>query len=290
MNQFDRSIIPASLTDMRGITYLALGRRIPAVLAVSLRTLRRHWQGPVTLFVDDAAAPFVARIAADCDPPICVVNYNPPPYRAYTVKPHLPQLSHYDYTIQVDADTLWMKSPQQLFDLLKPGLTIVTQFSGWLTTGNRMRGRIEEWWTKDRQKVEACLAKPWPALNTGVVAFHKGAKVACEVWLEETMKNPKQFISDEIAANLLVPFYGPNELLVVSDRFNRSPKFPGGSDTPMLYHQHGQKHTKDPKMRAVWLPEFTAMYRENWGSVRDWLPLCADKRLHEWLRENPAKE
>ena len=276
----------------RGVVYLMLGTKHLAVLAVSLYTLRKYWHGPVTLFADAAAANTgaVAGIALDCDPPIMVVDYQPPPHRAYTVKPFVPAMSHYVNTIQVDADTAWAGPPDPLFDLLKPGLCVVTQFSNWVTTGSRMRGRIEEWWNKDREKVQACLAKPWPALNTGVVAYHRDSRVAKELWLEETLKNPRVFISDEVAMNLLVPFHGPDELLVVGDRFNRSPKFPGKDGEPMLYHFHGRKHTRDERMRAVWLPIFTEMWYNNWGGVRDWLPRCNDGRLHEWLRANPIGE
>lgn len=275
---------------MNGVLYLALGSSIPAVLAVSLRTLRRHWDGPVTVLADAGMWPFITCIAADCDPPIQVVNYQPPPFRAYTVKPHLPKESPYDYTVQVDADTMWVQSPQTIFDLLKPGLCVVTQFSNWVTTGPRMQGRIEEWGGVDPERVAAALAKPWPALNTGMVAYHHESKVAREAWLKQTLKHPKIFISDEIAACLLVPEFGTdgtNGLLVAGDRYNRSLKFPGPDGETVLWHFHGRKHTKDDRMRAVWLPEFEAMWRENWGGVRDWMPQCRDKRLHEWLAAHP---
>ncbi len=270
----------------RGIVYLALGTRIPPVLAVSLYTLRKHWQGPVTVFADTDAAPFVQKMAADCAPPIDLVDYQPPPYRPYTVKPHIPAMSPHEYTVQVDADTVWAGSPEPLFSLLKPGLCIVTQFSSWVTTGSRMSKRIEDWWNKDREKVEACLAKPWPALNTGVVAYHRESKVAREAWLAETLKHPKIFIADEVAMNLLVPFYGPDELLVVSDVFNRSPKFPGSDGAAMCLHLHGRKHTKDDRMRAVWLPAFQACWREDFGNIRSWCP-AGDGRLREYLQEHP---
>lgn len=258
----------------RGIVYLDMGLRHQVVAAVSIFTLRRYWSGPITIFHDEVAAPIVQRIAADGKAEARL--FDPVRYRRnshYAAKPALPAMSPYQNTIQIDTDTIWRGPPDDLFAMLTPTLTIVTQFGCWVTTGPKMRGRIEVWRKADPERVERSLAKPWPALNTGTIAYGNEAVVAREAWARQIAKLPDVFMSDEIGFICLVPDYAdrPDLLLITDDRFNASPRFGKHKDDATVLHFHGcGKLDRLPEYRRAWEPEFRQVWQCNFAGIQSW--------------------
>lgn len=276
------------MTD-RGIIYLCMGWRHNVVAAISLFTLRKHWSGPVSIFHDEQAAPIVKQIAeasGDTTP----VLFDPVRQRRnshYAAKPSLPKLSPYRYTMQVDTDTTWAGSPNLLFDMLTPTLCVVTQFGGWVTTGPKMRGRIEGWRKADPERVERLLAKSWPALNTGTVAYGDQSVIAKEVWLKETLKQPDIFMADEIAKNLLVPDYAdrPDLLRVTDDQFNCCPRFGQRKADAAVWHYHGHgKLDRLPEYRTLWEPAFREAWACNFAGIRLWARQGAKGWIESYLK------
>jgi len=271
----------------RGIIMLAMGWRHNVVAAVSLWTLRKHWSGPVTIFHDTQAAMIVKQIAEAANADAVLID----PVRQkrnshYAAKPALPQLSPYRFTIQVDTDTIWAASPQPLFDMLTPQVCIVTQFGGWESTGPKMRGRIEGWRKADPERVERSLAKAWPALNTGVVAYGNESIVAREVWMEETLKQPSIFMADELSFQILVPDYEqrPDLLLVTDDRFNCCPRFGTRKADAVVWHFHGhQKLDRLPEYRALWEPAFREAWACDFAGIQSWVRQGAKGWIESYL-------
>ena len=273
------------MSDDRGVVYLCIGRKHLALLAVSVRSLLKHWPGPVAFFADKEALPF-------CDKILDVAGHGrllpiEPQHRAYAVKPAIPALSPFSETIQVDADTIWAGSPVGLFDMLTPQLFIVTSFGGWHSQGPRMQGRIEGWWDKDRERVQAATAKPWPAINTGVVAYGSESPVAREAWLAETLRYSRVFMADETAAQLILPDYAerPDLMRVVGDSWNCSPRFGAEKDRAVVWHFHGHnKLGRLEEYRRLWEPEWQAAWKEDWAGIRSWARQGAKGWIEEYIQ------
>jgi len=285
----------------KGVTLFLAGTKHLCVAAVCLRTLRRHWHGPVTIFAGDElarrrACTFAAAMCGDVD--VAGVDlHDGKRNKCYATKPSLPRLSPYDLTVQLDVDTMVLGPIDDLFpDHTDQGA--VTEFAGWVSTGRHIAKRIGGWADVAEHEVKTQLEFPFPAINTGVVAFGRGCTMMTERWAEMTARKPNVFISDEIAMQLLLLEFGEWErteaiqwrltsdtMAVRSRRWNWSPIYPGGTqlDAVRIVHFHGKKHTR-MQARPIWMPEFYAAMRENWAGIAKWAP-AGDKRLGEYLKD-----
>ena len=271
------------MTD-RGIIYLDIGWRHQCVAAISLFTLRKHWQGPVTIFTDAQGSAIAGQIAAAANADLQLFDTGG--HRAYTAKPMLPKLSPYATTIQCDTDTIWRGSPEPYFDLATPIGMVVTQFGEWVSIGPKMRGRIEGWRQVDPERTVKSLEKAWPAINTGVVAYGTESIVARKVWLEQTLKNARAFMSDELAIQLLVPEYvdRPDLLRVVDDEFNCCPRFGRRIADAKVIHFHGHgKLDRLPQYRTAWEPLFREAWACDFAGIRSWVRQGAKGWVNSFL-------
>lgn len=303
------------MTD-RGVIYQLSGTRHAPVLLVSLATLRRHWEGAVTIMVADPSADKLARkIAAPHDADVKEFQALPGRNGAYVNKTRLWRFAPYRKCVFLDADTLVVGKIDEVFP---EGVEFVTtSFGDWTSNGAcPVPKRIKKWQRFAPHLVADQLAQTYPALNTGVFGFStKPACDAMEAWEQLTQKNPS-FMCDEIAAQLLVWKF-PHRIL--DDRFNCSPLF-GSAPTPgpreameawgdekwarasrerrrhegvirgygdvRVWHAHGRKHLLEP-IRSLWWPEFERLLEENVAGVREWMP-AGDNRLAEFLGKRGA--
>jgi len=279
------------VTD-RGVIYLLCGNKHDVMCAVSTMTLRRHWDGPITIFADRHAERIAKWIGRSAD--ASVIRFAPQKHRrnsAYATKPTLPAISPYRLTVQLDADTIVLGPLDALWPENDEGF-VLTQFAGWVTTGNRIRKRIEGW-AKGVAEDELAdsLAAPYPALNTGIMAYGCRSTQAREEWAEMTSRNPAVFISDELAAQICLPKWNDSGLVeVLNDSYNWSPLYHSRPfSEARIVHFHGRK-TLHPKAFDIWWPEYQEAVRTNWGRIRRWTP-SGDKRLAAYLDgRDPYKE
>jgi hypothetical protein len=209
---------------MDGVLYMMIGQKHAEHLAVSLYSLLKHWQGEVAILIGDKHA------AEFCEPMgrLDRVRLVPFDYEAiktkkrgsgnvYLAKTSMHKLTPFDRTIFLDADTL---IAGDILDVLPEADEIkITQWMDWTTAGKMMTGRVKNWEEHAPKEAARQLAKPWPAINTGVIGFSKQCDKTMDAWAEMTSRNIC-FICDEIAMQLVFPDH-PHEIL--DDRFNTSP-------------------------------------------------------------------
>lgn len=275
----------------RGVIYLLCGTKHDVMGAVSIRSLRRFWSGPITIFSDAASMAHAKLIgkAAEAD----VWAHTLVRYRrnsAYAGKPALPFLSPYKWTVQLDADTMILRLFKELWPRNDREF-VLTMFSSWVSTDRRITNRINQWKDVAVDELSRCLAAPYPALNTGVVAYGCECVEAREEWAEMTNRKPAVFMSDELAAQLCLPRWNDaGNTRVLNDAFNWSPLYHSRPlEEARIIHFHGRK-TLHPAAFDIWWPEYRAAIDENWGGLADWTP-AGDKRLRHYLAgHDPYKD
>jgi len=263
-----------------------MGRKHWVVAAVSMLSLRRVYDGAIGIMYDedeDDAKQFVEMAMQDKTlSPVVPVPFNAKRRRrhtAYMNKPRMIETSPFSSTLFIDADTVIVDTIDPMFVSPEGGVRF-TQFSDWVTTGNKISKRCLKWQKRCPELVDAALAKSWPALNTGVVSFGSGdrAKMIGKRWQEIVWMNPS-FIADEIAAQLLIT---EQDCEVVDDRFNCSPLHGHYRDDAHIWHFHGRKHMH-PKGKVIWEPWYREAVDRNVMNIREWTP-AGDQRLAHAIR------
>lgn len=290
----------AAIAD-KGVCYMLTGTAHAAQLCVSLRSLRRHWLGKVCIIAGCAESHALAcKIADDRRAGgVLVVRWDAPRQRnaGYGNKAELPRLSPFLRTVFLDADTLVAGEIAPIFPADESEL-VITQFSDWVSTGNKMRKRIEGWREVAAADVDRMLLGPfaktgtpggWPAINTGVIGFGRAAPFANR-WRELCQKR-LCFICDELAMQLLFPDFKHR---VLSQHYNASPTYcpeswrVPGDKSAVIWHGHGSRFVRDAGNGfgpRLWMPEYRAALAENFGGLADWTP-AGDKCLEEYLQKH----
>lgn len=294
---------------MRGVLYMLTGTAHAAQLAVSIRSLRRHWAGPVAIVAGCAESHALAiRIGQDARAGrLEVVRWDAPRQRnaGYANKSELPRLSPFKQTVFLDADTMVVGNIDPVFPQAE-GELVLTQFSEWVSTGPRMRKRIEPWRSVAPRDVARMLGEPyttsypsgtgvshgkdktgWPAINTGVIGFDRLAPFTLR-WRELCMRR-LCFICDEIAMQLLFPDFKHR---VLPQHYNASPTYCpeqwrwAGNSSAVIWHGHGSRFVRDAGAK-LWFPHYEAAVAENFGGLAEWSP-AGDGCLKELLAKKAA--
>lgn len=275
----------------QGFMYMLVGLKHASVLAVSIRSLREHWDGPILLVAGCPSSEELCHKIRDAtDGEVLIEVWNAPTRKTmegaakgiqYANKTLMHHFSPFEKTIFLDADTMVLGPPTQLFP--KDDEVHVTQFANWVTNESPVRGRIEGWrqWSSS---VAMMQANPIPAINTGVIGFSRTSRKFFEAWQTLTHKN-LCFICDEIACQLMFHKH-PHE--VHDDRWNWSPNHSPRAleDDVRIAHFHGKKHMKVERARALWWPAYVRAYAENFAEIQTWSP-GSDRRLRQWLATYP---
>lgn len=271
----------------RGILYMLSGDKHANVLVVSLWSLRKSgYTGQVHLAVGDEKSAVVARnIASDLRlGPFTCERWQPPTGKrgcAYLAKTHMADLSPFDQTLFLDADTMTVGDVSPLFEFGPHGVTL-TQFSDWKSNGRKISGRLKSWSDVAPRDWYEVTTSALPAINTGVIAFDRseGSKLFFEDWRATTEKNVC-FICDELAAQLI---FWRHAVRVLDDRWNASPIHSerSRSGQAVIYHYHGRKHVNREQGRKLWLPMYDECCAQDIASIRSWTP-ASDRRLREFL-------
>ncbi len=268
--------------DGGGVTMLNLGQGHAVLLAVSVFSLRKFYSGPITVFCDENSQPYTDLVckAGDCQKYV-IKDGEGIKHRSYTVKPLLPSLSPYKLTLQLDTDIIVVGDFQELWPRHDEEL-VLTQFSGWVSTGGMMSKRIGMYRDVQPELVKKQLSRPHPAINTGVVGYGNRNKTARRDWLEVTNQKAGKFIVDEIAMQVLSGT--AEKCRILDDRHNCSPFYGQNRDRATIWHFHGSKHIRKEKGKELWLPVFHEACRAKFADVHRWASLtdkfiAADPRL-----------
>lgn len=282
------------MTARRGVVYQISKTRHAGVLVCSVLALGEQWRGPVQIIAgcDDSEA--VAQAIAEDSrlssrfEGLHVTRWNAPLHGkgvGYANKCEVLRLCEFEEAVFLDADTIPVGSFEGLWPA--PGAAVtLTQFCDWVSTGSRISGRTEKWRGVAPELVAASQSRAYPAINTGVFSFERGAGAAWfDQWRELTHKN-LSFICDEIAAQLLVTDLATEPVRVVDSRFNASPIYSGEPVDVRVWHFHGKKHLRRAAGRALWLPYWERAAADNLARVNEWVPAgLGDKTLRAFLQD-----
>lgn len=273
--------------DAPGAVYMLIGHKHGVQLLVSVYSLREmaQYHGRVCLLVGcDASERIANQINCKALGPIEVKRFPHQPRRngAYAAKTRIPERQPFDRFMYYDCDTTFTGQP--MIGLGTDESTVhLTQFCEWVSTGKIVGGRIKKWQDEAPGEVARMLSAKFKAINTGVLAGPREHSF-WPAWAEMCERRPRQFIVDEIAAQLVFP---DHEVRVLDDTWNFSPRFSNRpKDDIKIIHYHGRKHVRDGK--PTWMPIFKLALKHNIGNVREWGP-AADPatfdRYNEWLDE-----
>lgn len=265
-----------------GVIYYNVGLGCVVRLLVSIYSLKKHYNGPITIISEgDESHAICSKIATAMGVDIrqAVFDTNGPRNHALLAKTKINQATPYDYSVFIDADTLIVGKIDELFNNYP---FTITRMCEWSTRGPKVSRRIRNWSEVCPELIEPALDYG-KAINTGTYAFQKDAPIFSE-WYNLTLRNVDTFIPDEISCQLLIPKY---EHLLLDCRFNWSCKYGPDIQDVRIIHYHGRKHCRLglPFNAARWIETYSEVARQNLADVRKWQP-GEDRMLSKYLRRH----
>jgi len=271
-----------------GVVYLNAGTGCCARLLVSIRTLRKVYQGRVHVHSFGEGWEIVEKIGKKYSLDYSLgTPFKTPPGKNQILLEKIgvaaDMLPVFDNTLFIDADTVIMQPFDELFQEIQDHKFVVAQFSNWLVGQRILQRRFKTWdeATKD-------LKMDQPAINTGVFGY--SFKLQSENWLhkwyELALANRDRFIADEVSLQMLLPTV-PHK--IISPNYNWSCKY---ARTPLseakIVHFHGRKHCRIglPFHGDLWMKEYQAALNENDCEIKSWTP-GNDRMLRRYTRKTP---
>ena len=194
------------MDESRGVLLFNRGDKCVVRAIVALYTLRKHWQGDVTFFLED---PYPHEFDDVCRYfNVNIVHCEPnDKVKALVRKTELFINSPYDRTLWIDADTIVVGPIDEMFDYLDDYDVAIPHFAGWWSDGKTITKRIKNYEGIADQKFIDKALEHNPATNTGILSYRKDVPFMKE-WIALAQKGDgKMFIPDEVAFQVLYPSY-----------------------------------------------------------------------------------
>jgi len=265
---------------IQGIVYLLCGMKVAERLAVSIHTLRDHWDGSITILtVTEEEQQLARRIATDLS--CMVLRIRELGSHAMMAKTLIPDWTPYEETLYLDADTVVIGKMDEMFGA---PLTL-TRFSRWKSN----RGFPKKWISKWKEHIEredflemiqAQLDHPYPGINTGAFAFRRD-NANLVMWKTLAGLFPTVRMVDETSMQILTSAV-PHRLM--DDRFNNSVAFGHETVDVRMIHYHGRKHTGQREGTEIWRQAFWNAMEANIGGLKEWAGTY-DRRIRKWMKE-----
>ncbi|MCK9434648.1 MAG: hypothetical protein M0R32_07450 [Candidatus Cloacimonetes bacterium] len=265
-----------------GVIYYNRGFKCVIRMIVSLISLRKHYDGPVTVFLEgeglkqlseDIQKKFKANVIYDANP-------NTTTYvRAVEVCMKAP----YDVNLWMDADTLIVGEFSEFFEKGRNHDLAIAHFAGWDSKGSQISKRIRRYENLvPKDYIDKALAYG-PAINCGVYSFPKNSRILKE-WLDVAKKgeSTKMFIPDEVACQVLLPQYN---CAILPLKYNVSVRHDPKTTDMRIIHYHGRKHCKEYPLCNLWISEFLKAVETDECHIKSWIEKdCGgDRRLKSFL-------
>jgi len=260
------------------------GTKMLIKLVVSLRSLRKHYNGNLTVFLEGPHdAKLVSSIESVFNANVIYREQSPSKHRALLRKIELCLDSPYDLSVVLDSDTVVVGDFSELFDAAKEHDLAIPHFAGWSSSGRAISGRIKQYAPLKPDYIQPAIDYG-PAINCGVFAWRRGSPMFKE-WLEIASWGEEKgiFIQDEIACQLLLPRYNVN---VIGTRCNVSVLHDPGTPDPRIIHFHGKKTVIERPLCTIWLKEFLETLKEDVCGIRKMVTenkCFEDKRLRRFV-------
>jgi len=262
-----------------GVIYLLTAPQHTARLVVSIYSLRKFYDGPVTLFTTRAeSAELTEKLLSDDRLRIeitsteeAVAGNN----STYLTKPRLLEHSPYEATLFLDADTLVVGDISELVDAVRVHPLVVTNFCNWTTKHPPVRRRFDSWLPLagspgDRfelvELIDLALQNALPAINSGVFGYHRGYP-PLERWLELAEFGKDTFLPDEMALQLLLPRM---QHFMLGTKYNCSPAFMASPVDVRIWHFVATTHLREERSRLIWRAAYDECCQQNVARLAEW--------------------
>jgi hypothetical protein len=266
---------------VKGVLYYNHGERCLVRLLVSLHTLRRYYQGSVTVAAEGVPPEWFARACKELSADILGL----PVCHDYGLlkKSRLWRITPYHYTMFIDADTVVTGPVDEFFQWIEEHGVVVTRFCDWRTFHGRMARRIKQWAKIAPDLMEPALRYGW-AVNTGVQGWTKGHPLlpAYEELTERGLKwRVAKKTLDEIAMQLLIPKHSH---FLADSEWNESCTY-GRVDQARIVHYHGHKHCRQGPAGDLWKEEFWELARRFPEYRKSIVNTPKDASIELWLED-----
>lgn len=266
----------------KGVIYYNIGQSCAVRLLISILSLKKFYNGDITIISEgDESHILCDKIASATNAYVKKIKFDITDKEnyPYLAKTRLNEVTPYDYSVFVDADTLITGTIDELFT---DSPFVVTRMSEWSTNGSKIYRRIKNWNKICPDLVEKALVYGY-AINTGIFAFDKNAPIFNE-WYSLTLKNRESFIPDEISCQLLITKY---QHKLMDCRFNYSCKYGPLIDDIRIIHFHGRKHCRPglPFNGHKWIEFYNKVVESNIADIKAWQP-AGDRMLRKHLERS----
>lgn len=271
----------------KGVVFYNRGTKCLARLLVSLHSLRKHYQGPVTILTEETFSGWIMAECMDMGAEIKVI----PKRGDYVLvaKASCWRDMPYDASLYLDADIIVQAPVQPLLELIAEKGCVVTQFNNWRTDGRKIGGRIEAWRCVDAKAVDAAK-KPGPAINTGIMGWRRGDNLlnGYEAMTSRGMAAGRKVgkkTLDEIAMQLAITDFPAN---VVGGEWNTGCVH-GDHTKAKIIHYHGNKHCRNSPASEPWKATYRELVAGRPELDRE-LRATGDKSLVAWLSQESGEK
>jgi hypothetical protein len=268
------------MEESRGVIFFNRGEKCLVRAMVALYTLRKHWNGDVTFFLEDPYPHEFDDVCKYFNVNIIHCEENPN-VKALVRKTELFINSPYDRTLWIDADVVVNGKIDEMFEYLDDYDVAIPHFANWWSDGNTISKRIKGYEGIADQKYIDVAIKHHPAINTGILSYRRDLPFLKE-WIELAQKGDgKLFIPDEVAFQVLYPSF--EKIFIAPMKFNVSVKHDPGTEDKRVIHFHGQKHCLDFPLCDMWKNAFEEMCATNIANILYFKEKYADKRLRAYI-------
>lgn len=237
----------------RGVLYYNHGQSALLKMMVSIHSLRKVYDGPLTILAHGVGIEDSKKIAQiyGADFKEATLLEEAGRKFIYLNKCLYHKETPYDTTIAIDNDTIVLKRDfVELFDAAEEHEFAIARFADWKTSSKIVKTRIEAWANIYRELIHGALDYQF-AINCGVIAFTQSSKLMND-WFDMAKEGRYiSFIPDETCCQVILHKY-PHKL--VDQTFNTSCEYGKIDKNTKIIHYHGSSHCRFNK--RFWYREF----------------------------------
>lgn len=286
------------IMQTRNVIYFNSGTKCILRLVVSIHSLRKHYDGPITIFSDGNESTSLLKKVFDIEQfsvhKVYVQNVDFPielegKNNVYLKKTSLNNYVTNDLNVFIDADTIVRSNIDELFELTNEHDFVVPQFYNWTTKTRSIAKRINGWSQYYPDLIEDAL-NYGKAVNCGVFAFKKDTDFI-KNWCQAIIPGRNNFIPDETGMQVILHKYKHH---VCDQKYNVSCKFSDPHDpNAVVIHYHGRKHCRlDDKGNLLyggelWIKEYEETVEENYLNIKKFNLESNDRMIKKWKNFEP---
>lgn len=262
-----------------GVVYLLTAMPLAARLVVSLYSLRKWYDGPVTVFTTRPQSHEIGRLMAE-DSRLNIQTEQlkerrgQGPVSSYLTKIDAARSSPYEATVFLDADTLIVGSVAELLRSAEQAAVTATQFCETTTADESIAYRLRRWKRLrsgvarelgTERLIDIQLATPFPAVNTGVFSVQRDTALFKE-WDALARQGRHLPLPDELAFQILLLRHQHH---ILGGHFNCHPCFANIPDV-RIWHFVAATHLEYTVTQDAWLPMYRECQQLNVARITSW--------------------